>query len=67
MCDFALPSDFSDQQKKALLAASEFVFDIDWATEKIRNGEFELWNDVKDYKSLGYETAESLELPNGAY
>jgi len=33
------------------------------ATEKIRKGEFELWDDVKDYKSLGYETAENLELP----
>ena len=67
MCDFALPSDFSDDQKKALLAASEFVFDIRWATEKIRKGEFELWNDVTDYKSLGKETAESLELPAWAF
>ena len=36
MCDFALPDDFNDEQQKALLAASEFVFDIHWAVEKIR-------------------------------
>ncbi len=67
MCDFALPNDFSQEQKIALIAASEFVFDIDWAKEKIRKGEYELWDNVKDYKTLGYETAESLELPNWAY
>lgn len=67
MCDFALPSDFSDDQKKALLAASEFIFDINWAEEKIRKGKFELWDDVKDCKTLGYETAESLQLPNWAF
>lgn len=67
MCDFALPSDFTDEQKKALLAASEFTFDIRWAEEKIRNGDYELWHDVKNFKSLGYETAESLELPNWAF
>ncbi len=67
MCDFALPSNFNDEQKTALLAASEFVFDIHWAIEKIRNGEYELWHDVKDFKSLGFETAESLELPSWAF
>ena len=67
MCAFALPSDFSDEQTKALLAVSEFIFNINWVIEKIRKGEFELWQDVKNYKSLGYETAESLELPTWAY
>ena len=67
MCDFALLNDFNDEQKKALLAASEFIFYIHWAIDKIRNGEFELWQDVKDYKTLGYETAESLELPSWAF
>ena len=67
MCDFALPDDFNDEQKKALLAASEFVFDIYWAIEKIRKGEYELWVDVTDYKTLGKETAESLELPIWAF
>ena len=67
MCDFALPNDFNDQQKKALLAASEFTFDIHWAIEKIRNGEYEFWTNVTDYKTLGKETAESLELPKWAY
>ena len=67
MCDFAFPDDFNDQQKTALLAASEFVFNIRWATEKIRKGEFELWADVTNYKSLGKETAESLELPDWAF
>ena len=67
MCDFALPDDFNDKQKTALLAASEFVFDIHWAEEKIRKGEYELWADVSNYKQLGYETAESLELPDWAF
>ena len=67
MCDFALPDDFNDQQKKALLAASEFVFDIHWAMKKIRKGEFELWSDVTNYKQLGLTIAESLELPNWAF
>lgn len=66
MCDFALPNDFNEQQKTALLAASEFIFDIHWATEKIRNGEYELWADVTDHKTLGKEAAESLELPDWA-
>lgn len=34
MCDFALPEEFTEEQKIALLAVSEFVFDIDWAKEK---------------------------------
>ena len=42
MCDFALPDDFNNEQQKALLAASEFVFDIHWAIKKIRKGEYEL-------------------------
>ena len=67
MCDFTLPDDFSEEQKKALLAASEFVFDIDWAKEKILKGEYELWDDVKDYESLGRVVAESLELPDWTY
>ena len=67
MCDFALPDDFNDEQKKALLAASEFVFDIHWAVEKIRKGEYELWANVTDYKQLGLTTAENLELPDWAY
>ena len=67
MCDFAFPDDFNNEQQKALLAASEFVFDIHWAEEKIRKGEYELWADVLNYKQLGYETAESLELPDWAY
>ena len=67
MCDFALPDDFNDEQKRALLAASEFIFDIRWAIKKIRNGEYELWDNVKDYTTLGYETAENLELPNWAF
>ena len=67
MCDFALPDDFNNEQQKALLAASEFVFDIHWAEEKIRKGEYELWADVFNYKQLGYETAESLELPYWAF
>ena len=40
---------------------------IHWAEEKIRKGEYELWADVLNYKQLGYETAESLELPDWAY
>ena len=67
MCDFALPDDFNDEQQKALLAASEFVFDIHWAEEKIRKGEYELWADVSNYKQLGLTTAESLELPDWAF
>ncbi len=67
MCDFTLPEEFNEEQKKALLAASEFVFDIDWAKEKILKGEYELWDDVKDYNSLGRVVAESLELPYWAY
>lgn len=67
MCDFALPDDFNDKQRTALLAASEFIFDIHWAIGKIRKGEFELWQDVTNYKSLGKETAESLELPDWAF
>lgn len=67
MCDFAFPVDFTDEQKRALLAAAEFVFDIDWAKEKIRKGEYELWEDVTDYEALGRETAENLELPDWAY
>ena len=67
MCDFAFPDDFNHQQKTALLAASEFIFDIHWAIEKIRKGEFELWSDVTTYKQLGLTTAESLELPDWAY
>ena len=54
MCDFALPDDFTDEQKKALLAASEFVFDIYWA-------------DVTNYKQLGLTVAENLELPDWAF
>lgn len=49
MCDFALPEEFTEEQKIALLAVSEFVFDIDWAKEKIHKGEYKLWDDVKDY------------------
>ena len=67
MCDFALPNDFSKEQKIALIAASEFVFDIEWAKEKIRKGEYKLWDDVKNYKSLGRAVAENLELPTWAY
>ena len=67
MCDFAFPDDFNDEQKTALLAASAFVFDIHWAEEKIRKGEYELWEDVTDYETLGRETAENLELPDWAY
>ena len=67
MCDFVLPDDFSEEQKTTLLAASEFVFDIDWAKEKILKDEYELWDDVKDYESLGRVVAESLELPYWAY
>ena len=67
MCDFALPDNFNDEQQKALLAASEFIFDIHWAVEKIRKGEFELCQDVTNYKQLGLTTAESLELPNWAF
>ena len=67
MCDFALPDDFSEEQKTALLAVSEFIFDIDWAKEKFRNGEYELWDDVTDYTSLGRAVAESLELPDWAF
>ena len=67
MCDFAFPDDFNDEQKKALLAASEFVFDIHEAIEKIRKGEYELLAGVTNYKQLGYETAENLELPSWAF
>ena len=67
VCDFALPEEFTEEQKTALLAVSEFVFDIDWATEKIRKGEYELWDDVKNYKSLGRAVTESLELPDWSY
>ena len=67
MCDFAFPDDFNHQQKKALLAASEFSFDIHGAIDKIRKGEYALWADVTNYKHLGYETAESLELPDWAF
>ena len=67
MCDFALPDDFNHQQKNALLAASEFTFDIHGAIEKIRKGEYELWADVTNYKQLGLTVAESLELPNWAF
>lgn len=67
MCDFALPEEFTEEQKIALLAVSEFVFDIDWAKEKICKGEYELWSDVKDYESLGHIVAETLELPDWAY
>ena len=63
MCDFALPDNFSEEQKTVLIAVSEFVFDIDWTKEKILKGEYELWDDVKDYESLGRVVAESLELP----
>ena len=59
MCDFAFPDDFNDEQKKALLAASEFTFDIHWAVEKIRKGEYELWADVTNHKQLGLTTAEN--------
>lgn len=65
MCDFALPDEFTEEQKIALIAASEFVFDISWAKEKIRKGEYELWDDVNDYKTLGRTVAENLELPTG--
>ena len=64
MCDFALPNDFSKEQKMALIATSEFVFEIDWAKEKIRKGEYELWDDVTDFESLGRAVAENLELPD---
>ena len=67
MCDFALPDDFPEEQKIALIAASEFVFDINWAKEKIRKGEYELWNGVTSYESLGRAFAENLELPTWAY
>ena len=67
MCDFAFPDDFNHQQKTALLAASEFSFDIHWAVDKIRKGEYELWADVTTYKQLGLTVAESLELPNWAF
>ena len=67
MCDFAFPDDFNDEQKKALLAASEFSFDIHSAVEKIRKGEYKLWQDVTNYKQLGLTTAENLELPNWAF
>ncbi len=67
MCDFASPDDFNDQQKTALLAASEFVFDIHWAIEKIRKGEYELWADVTNHKQLGLTSAENLELPDWAF
>lgn len=67
MCDFALPDDFSEEQKTVLIAVSEFVFDIDWTKEKILKGEYELWGNVKDYISLGRVVAESLELPDWAY
>lgn len=66
LCDFTFPTDFNDEQKTALLAASEFIFDIDWAIDKIRKGEYELWDDATDYKQLGETTAESLELPDWA-
>ena len=67
MCDFALPDDFNDEQQKALLAASEFSFDIHGAIEKIRKGEYELCQDVTNYKQLGLTTAENLELPSWAF
>ena len=67
MENLTFPSDFSDEQKTALLAASEFVFDTNWAIDKIRKGEYELWLDVTNFKSLGYYTAEILELPDWAY
>ena len=67
MCDFAFPDDFNHQQKTALLAASEFTFDIHWAVEKIRKGEYELWTDVTNYKQLGLTTAENLEFPHWAF
>lgn len=67
MCDFALPDKFTEEQKIALIAASEFVFDISWAKEKIRKCEYELWDDVNDYKTLGRTVAENLELPTWAY
>ena len=67
MCDFAFPDDFNDEQKKALLAASEFSFDIHWAVDKIRKGKYELWADVTTYKQLGLTVAESLELPSWAF
>jgi len=60
MCDFALPSDFNDDQKKAVLAASQFIVDIHWAEEKIRNGEFEFWDDVS--ADLEGKTFTQLEL-----
>ena len=67
MYEIDCPEDFSAEQETALLAAAEFVHDIDWAIEKIRNNEYELWSDVTDNKLLGYATAESLELPDWAY
>ena len=67
MCDFALPDDFNHQQKTALLASSEFTFDIHGAVEKIRKGEYELWADVTNYKQLGLTTTENLELPDWAF
>ena len=67
MCDFAFPDDFDDKQKTALLAASEFTFDIHGAIKKIRKGEFELWTDVTNYKQLGLATAENWELPDWTF
>ena len=67
MPNFSVPDDFSDEQKTALLAASEFVHDVRWAIDKIRKGEFELWLDVTNFKSLGYSTALSLDLPDWAF
>ena len=50
-----------------MLAASEFIFDIHWAVEKIRKGEYELWADVTNYKQLGVTVAKNMELPDWAF
>ena len=50
-----------------MLAASEFIFDIHWAIEKIRKNEYELWADVTNYKQLGVTVAKNMELPDWAF
>ena len=61
------PDDFNESQCLALEAASEFVYDLNWAIEKIRKKEYSLWTEVTDEEELGFAYAQSLELPTWAY
>ena len=67
MEEFNYPDDFNESQCLALEAASEFVYDLNWAIDKIRKNEYSLWTEVNDEEDLGFAYAQSLELPTWAY